>query len=118
MSELIDLTGQRFGRLAVIKRDGWNKRDSATWLCQCDCGEKVVVDGYNLRSGNTRSCGCLRKEKTANLNKTGHLITFDGRTQNLSDWAKELGVHQTTIQKRLTKLGWPIERALTKRGKP
>lgn len=65
-NRLIDLTGQRFGRLTVIKRTGSYEDDSGhtipTWLCVCDCGNGVVVLGNCLRSGNTKSCGCLRKE--------------------------------------------------------
>jgi len=40
------------------------------WLCQCDCGNEVTVSGNNLRSGNTKSCGCLLREQCANMNKT------------------------------------------------
>lgn len=43
-SRAIDLVGQRFGRLTVIKRHGTKKNGNASWLCQCDCGNKVVVD--------------------------------------------------------------------------
>ena len=69
MSKLVDLTGQRYGRLTVIKRagtytpaDGFGK--AATWLCRCDCGSEVVVLSRNLRSGNTQSCGCYCSERT------------------------------------------------------
>jgi len=56
-----DLTGQRFGRLTVIRRVE-NPFDShAAWLCKCDCGNETVVLSCNLKSGDTRSCGCLRK---------------------------------------------------------
>ncbi|WP_412989927.1 AP2 domain-containing protein [Pediococcus siamensis] len=64
MSKLIDLTGQRFGRLVVMRRTGTAKNRNAKWLCQCDCGNQTVVDGYRLRNGMTRSCGCLRREKS------------------------------------------------------
>ena len=62
MSGLIDLTGQKFGRLFVIKRNGSNDRKRALWLCQCECGNKVTVIGDLLRNGHVRSCGCLRPE--------------------------------------------------------
>lgn len=57
----IDLTGQRFGRLTVIERK-YRKPIIASWLCRCDCGTYVIVDSGSLRGGQTRSCGCLRKE--------------------------------------------------------
>lgn len=59
--KLIDLTGQRYGRLTVIKRDG-TKGHEPTWLCRCDCGNERVVIGADLRKGNTTSCGCYAKE--------------------------------------------------------
>ena len=59
----IDLTGQRFNRLVVIREYGRAKDRQVTWLCRCDCGGEVVVTSGNLRSENTQSCGCLRLEQ-------------------------------------------------------
>lgn len=59
---LDDLTGKRFGRLTVVSRAENGKGSRARWLCRCDCGNERVVYGYSLKSGNTRSCGCLRAE--------------------------------------------------------
>ena len=68
MSKAVDLLGQRFGRLVVIKRDG-SKKGKSTWLCQCDCGNLKVVTSDKLKSGTTQSCGCMAVEKITNLNK-------------------------------------------------
>lgn len=57
----IDLTGQRFGRLTVIRYDH-SEHDGAHWLCKCDCGNEKVAAGYSLRSGKTKSCGCLNSD--------------------------------------------------------
>ncbi|MCH5462874.1 hypothetical protein HC026_07390 [Lactobacillus sp. LC28-10] len=63
MSHCIDLTDQRFGRLKVEKRAKIVARNgNVCWQCLCDCGNRVVVEGYALRKGITRSCGCLRRE--------------------------------------------------------
>lgn len=59
-----DLTGKRFGRLVVIKR-GENKGEQTRWICQCDCGNITIVFASALKCGNTKSCGCLFKEKTS-----------------------------------------------------
>lgn len=61
-----DLTGQRFGRLVALRRAplpavGAN-RERNGWLCQCDCGNQVVVRTRCLKSGDTQSCGCLHAE--------------------------------------------------------
>lgn len=64
---LIDLTGRRFGRLTVIERSGsayvgYDRQHRPLWRCQCDCGTECIVMGQNLTQGQTRSCGCLRRE--------------------------------------------------------
>ena len=60
MGRLIDLTGQKFGRLTVIKRGLNGKRGQTKWLCRCDCGTEKIIDGEHLKRGTTKSCGCLR----------------------------------------------------------
>ena len=64
MGAFIDLTGQRFGKLTVIKRDNDYVSPKGyvalNWLCQCECGQRVVVRGCNLKSGASQSCGCER----------------------------------------------------------
>jgi len=61
------LTGQKFGRLTVIKKIGSNKWRKTIWLCKCDCGNEKSIIGLHLKSGNTKSCGCVRKETFNNL---------------------------------------------------
>ena len=36
------------------------------WLCKCDCGKEVIVQGAHLRSGKTKSCGCYQRDKQRN----------------------------------------------------
>lgn len=55
--------GNTYGYLTVIERAENTKEGRARWLCQCRCGNTVVVLGKHLRSGNTKSCGCLKKER-------------------------------------------------------
>jgi hypothetical protein len=63
MSKLIDLTGQRFGKLVVLgKAPGRANSTNAFWKCKCDCGNEIVTLGLCLRKGETTSCGCYRKE--------------------------------------------------------
>lgn len=57
-----DETGQRFGRLTVVKAAGYTRRNQAVWQCLCDCGNTTFVMGYDLRSRNTKSCGCLKRQ--------------------------------------------------------
>lgn len=62
MGTLVDLTGQKFGRLTVIKRVENNKYGALYWLCQCDCGKFVKVRGSRLKDGSSKSCGCYQKD--------------------------------------------------------
>lgn len=57
----IDETGNRYGMLEVIRKTDSKNKD-ASWLCRCDCGQYKVVIGYNLRSGHTKSCGCIQQK--------------------------------------------------------
>jgi hypothetical protein len=54
----LNLVGDRYNRLTVIRRDG-NFGRIAAWICECDCGQTTRVSGNSLRTGNTKSCGCL-----------------------------------------------------------
>ena len=69
MSKRLDLSSQRFGRLVALRPDKTYVKHSGkivtTWTCRCDCGNEVVVSTSNLRSGNTKSCGCLQKDRAS-----------------------------------------------------
>jgi hypothetical protein len=57
------MSGQTFGRLTVISESTKRaKSRDVYWKCKCLCGKVVDINGYSLRSGNTRSCGCLHRE--------------------------------------------------------
>lgn len=90
MGKLIDLTGQKFGRLSVVREaePRYNKKGEKIhyWFCECECGNKKDVEGKALREGSTVSCGCWRKEKArANLiGKTFAYLTV----------IKEVGVNE------------------------
>jgi len=60
MPRLLDLSGQRFGRVTVIQRSH-GKGHSIYWRCLCDCGNSTALLGSGLRDGKTISCGCARR---------------------------------------------------------
>lgn len=72
-----NLTSEKFGRLLVLGR-AKNKTykcgaSVVQYICECDCGNKVIVSANGLRSGHTKSCGCLRREMgKESLFKHGH----------------------------------------------
>lgn len=59
--QIIDLTGQKFNRLLIIEFAGV-KNKVTYWKCRCDCGKEVIVAGWSVKSGGTKSCGCLVSE--------------------------------------------------------
>ena len=66
MPKKIDLTGQRFGRLRVVAYDRLENHKK-WWVCECQCGNRLIVRKDQLRTGNTTSCGCNRKGKATRL---------------------------------------------------
>ena len=62
----MDLTGMEFGRLTVYAYSGKNKSGINLWACKCSCGNNTIVSRHELRSGDTNSCGCLRREVSKN----------------------------------------------------
>lgn len=201
-----DITGMKFGRLTVLRLSHKDNRHECHWLCKCDCGNEKTVSGNKLRSGNTKSCGCMQKEfldgrlrrkhgltntklyatwenmkhrcndpnnwmypnyggrgikvceewldsstffewafdhgyeeglsierinvnrnyepnncewvpiEEQYLNRTdSHFVTAFGKTQTISEWAKESGLKYDTIERRLNQYGWDAERAVTAR---
>lgn len=63
-----DLTGKRFGRLIAVKRVP-STNNTPTWLCLCDCGKETSSAAYQLKVGNTKSCGCLKRERIGSMRR-------------------------------------------------
>jgi hypothetical protein len=63
----VNLKGQQFGRLTVLREAGQNKHGHLLWFCHCKCRNRLAVTTSNLRSGNTRSCGCLYLQSTSRV---------------------------------------------------
>lgn len=68
MRKVIDLIGQKFGKLTVISQQGRRKTQQIVWDCICDCGNSTRVSTTNLKNGHTRSCGCYQKERASQSN--------------------------------------------------
>ena len=63
MPKIKDRKGIRYGHLIVIEFSHMDYNIKSNWLCKCDCGKEIIITGNNLRSGNTKSCGCFQKRK-------------------------------------------------------
>lgn len=69
-----DLTGQRFGRWVTVERVDSDKHGNTKWKCVCDCGKEKNVIASSLKTGDTKSCGCINKELTS-IRMKGHAYT-------------------------------------------
>ena len=77
MSTLKDITGQKFGRLTVIKRVPNQRVATTRWLCRCECGKIKEFDKNNLVNGHTASCGCYSREIiTNNKYRESHGLSY------------------------------------------
>lgn len=85
----IDLTGQKFKRVTVIKRVK-NKGKELQWLCKCDCGVVKEVNGRSLRRGTTKSCGCLQRKVARKIflenNPVNHALHGDSTKRIYRTW--------------------------------
>lgn len=69
MNKKRNLIGLRFGKL-IVKEELESEKGKARWLCQCDCGKYSITKTYYLTSGETKSCGCVKKSSLGQRSKT------------------------------------------------
>ena len=136
---LIDLTGHQYGRLTVLRRADHNSTTNHTrWLCRCICGTEKIVGQSELRSGNTKSCGCydLNRKRSQVVDITGSvsgyltllhhdpiMINKKGhRTYwvcHCSNCGRTKSIHRSTILRKLTNscgcLAHPLDLPIGKR---
>lgn len=81
-----DLTSKTFGRLTVVEYVGKIASGKLGWICKCECGNEVVVINESLISGNTKSCGCYRKDLTTIYNKQAKTVHGKGNVPEFKAW--------------------------------
>lgn len=90
---MIDLIGQQFGRLTVIRKAQRKIGHNAAWVCQCVCGNKIEASTINLQSGNTKSCGCLQREIASKIQRVNLLGKRFGRLLVIEEQPRKVGDH-------------------------
>jgi len=82
----VDISNARFGSLTAMSQSGWHIQSSGRrmpiWRCKCDCGSELDVRKTYLTSGDTKSCGCLRRRTTASL-KMKHGMAHKSSTYDI-----------------------------------
>ena len=81
-NKLMNITGERYGKLVAIDFAGFKKcgkQKKSTWLCRCDCGNETTTAIGDLRSGHTTSCGCAHRQAVGRINLKHGLAYKCGR---------------------------------------
>lgn len=73
----IDMTGQKYNRLTAIELDRV-ENGHTFWKFRCDCGKTVIIDGWSVRSGKTKSCGCFNYDRIKRQRKFNECKIADG----------------------------------------
>ena len=81
-----DLSNQKFDRLFVLRKDLSKK--SPHWICICDCGNTKSISSKSLKSGHTKSCGCLHKEKISKINYIHGNSKSDNESSEYKSWCQ------------------------------
>ena len=107
----------RYGGKGIKVCDEWLSYDGfKAWALANGYADDLTIE-RNDSTGNYEPSNCrwaTTKEQAVNK-KSNVMVTFNGKTQTISQWAEELGINYFTLQSRITKRHWSIERALTKK---
>ncbi len=92
MSNISNISDQKFGRLTALYVDTDSNKKKRCWVCKCECGKITSVVTNNLKSGITRSCGCLAKENTSKMakNRLNNKLTDKERDNLVLLWKSGL----------------------------
>lgn len=74
MAVFKDLTGKKFNRLTVLGLGKRNSSGQIQWKCKCNCGNIVFATTTYLKTGHTKSCGCLNKENASKRLKSNSFV--------------------------------------------
>ena len=99
MPKKIDLTGQIYGKLTVIREADKRIKNKVTWHCICECGNEIDVTSNSLRTGNTKSCGCFQKQKLIERNLSNSTVKIGNKYGKLLI-IKDLGLRPQKSRKK------------------
>lgn len=122
-----DISGNRYGRLVAISYHHFSAKQRQTfWLCQCDCGRKVIVGKSHLKDGHTKSCGCLQREVSSKVTsarnyKHGHTnkrtvrkFEYNGNIYTIPGFANKIGMSRSALYDRFYRGNWDVDKVIKK----
>ena len=104
-----------YGGRSITVRDEWHAAEKFIGWAVLNGWEKGLTLDRIDNNGNYKPDNCrwvTRKVQSRNM-RSNHLITFNGKTQTIAEWAEEIGINGSTLYNRINASGWLIERALT-----
>lgn len=84
--KFVDMEGQKFYRLTIVRQADKDAHGRVCWLCLCDCGRQIVVPIYRLKNDNTKSCGCFKTDNLVRRNTKHGYRTRDETTKEYMVW--------------------------------
>lgn len=93
-----NLVGNRYGRLIVTREYGRAKDKHILWLCKCDCGSEIIVQGNSLTTGHTQSCGCLIAERNGMAKTEKKRKIAKPKTENAETKSRRLPMDMSEIR--------------------
>lgn len=84
----LNLIGQRFGKLVVLKQIKNDNKGNTRWECKCDCGNIIQIRGNALTTGNTKSCGCLNSKGNAEIEQLLQKYNIEYQNEYLIQYKK------------------------------
>ena len=105
-----------YGGRGIAVCDEWKDDFQAfyDWAMANGYADDLTIDRIDVNGNySPENCRWVDKLTQANNCRTNHYLTFNGKTQSIAEWARELGVSDSLIRQRIVKLGWSVERALT-----
>jgi hypothetical protein len=107
MSERAEMIGKQFGRLTPVEVIG-TKRVHLIYRCVCECGNEVEVLGNSLRSGNTKSCGCIRRPNLVGMENDHGVVVSKVRNQMWEISCKHCGEIHVQNQREIRRNSHPM----------
>jgi predicted RNA-binding Zn-ribbon protein involved in translation (DUF1610 family) len=107
MSERAEMIGKQFGRLTPVEVIG-TKRIHLVYRCVCECGNEVEVLGNSLRSGNTKSCGCIRRPNLVGIENDHGIVISKIRNQMWEVSCKHCGENHIQNQREIRRNSHPM----------
>lgn len=107
-----------YGGKGIKVCDKWlhNFQAFNNWAITHGYADNLTLDRVDV-NGNYEPSNCrwVDMQIQANNKSNNHFLTYNGKTQTIAQWSREVGISQDTIRRRINAFKWSVERALTEK---